>query len=99
MSDNLDRKARSLALEELRQRKFADLDAIYKAMYDITQSDEAEDKDKVNAAKVCATMLGIARPAQEKSAPPSPTAADGTGAPPPPINADIEARIRKATGG
>lgn len=45
-------------------------------MYAITQNPEAEDKDKVNAAKTCVSMLGVARPAPEKSEPKAPGAID-----------------------
>lgn len=95
---SLDKKARALALEELREQKFKDLEKIYDAMFAIATSEDSEDRDKVNAAKVAATMLGLARPAQERApvAPIAPTTGPGSIAPK--LDEAVEARIRAIIG-
>ena len=45
------------------------MESIFNEMYAITQNPEAEDKDKVNAAKTCVSMLGVPRPAPERQGP------------------------------
>lgn len=55
------------ALEKLREDNADKLKEVFKTMYDITQNPEAEDKDRVNASKVVVSLLGVARPAPEKT--------------------------------
>ena len=54
------------AVKNLRERHADKLEDIFTTMYDITRSGEAEDKDRVNAAKVCVSLLGVPRPAMER---------------------------------
>jgi hypothetical protein len=93
----IDRKARNAALEELRQRKFEDLEKVYEAMMGIVTSAESEDKDKINAAKTAAQILGVARPAQERPAA-GPVAPTTDTAPAPALAPDVEARIKAIIG-
>lgn len=98
MTENLDRKARSLALEDLRERRFRDLEQIYDAMFALATNPEAEDKDRVNGAKVAAQILGVSRPAQEK-APAGPTGpTSGPDSPAPKLDPAVEARIKQVIG-
>lgn len=92
MSDPLDKRARAGAVEELRQKHFEKLEEIFLEMYGIVHftAEDAkakakngilpmppENKDRVNAAKVCVQLLGISKPAAEKpaAAPPTPPTA------------------------
>jgi hypothetical protein len=93
----IDRKARNAALEELRQRKFEDLESLYDAMFKIATGEGSENKDRVNAAKVCTQMLGVARPAQERPAA-GPVAPTTDAAPAPALAPDVEARIKAIIG-
>ena len=57
------------AVERLREKHADKLESIFTEMYAITQNAEAEDKDRVNAAKTCVSMLGVPRPGAEKQDP------------------------------
>jgi hypothetical protein len=61
------------ALEKLREKHGGKLESIFNEMYAITQNAGAEDKDKVNAAKTCVSMLGVPRPAPERQDPAGPS--------------------------
>jgi len=65
-----DKKARAAALESLRQDKVAagDIAKLYDAMFSIATGGESEPRDRVNAAKVAAQILGIGKPGPEKPA-------------------------------
>lgn len=54
------------ALERLREKHAEKLESIFNEMYSITQNPDSEDKDKVNAAKTCVSMLGVPRPTPDK---------------------------------
>jgi hypothetical protein len=53
-------------LNKLREENADKLTDIFSAMYTIVRG-EGEDKDKVNAAKVLVSLLGVPRPAPEKT--------------------------------
>jgi hypothetical protein len=59
------------ALTTLREENADKLSDIFKKMYSIVQTAE-EDKDAVNAAKVCVSLLGVPRPTPEKAKEPPP---------------------------
>ena len=50
------------AVETLREKHSDKLESIFTEMYAITQNHEAEDKDRVNAAKTCVSILGVPKP-------------------------------------
>jgi len=64
--DTTNRKARAEALEALRARHLEDLEAIYQRQFAIAAGKESQDRDAVNAAKNCMTMMGVSRPGPEK---------------------------------
>ena len=58
-----------LAVEKLREKHADKLDTIFTDMYNIAHSVDSnggyvsvEDKDRVNAAKVCVSLLGVPKP-------------------------------------
>lgn len=53
------------ALSDLRAKHADKIELIFQKMFAISQSAE-DQKDAVNAAKVCVSMLGVPRPAPEK---------------------------------
>ena len=53
------------ALIDLRAKHADKLESIFLTMYSITQG-ETEDKDKVNAAKVLVSLLGVPKPGSDK---------------------------------
>ena len=59
------------ALTKLRENNADKLVDIFNKMYSIATNAE-EDRDAVNAAKVCVSMLGVPRPTPEKAKEPPP---------------------------
>jgi hypothetical protein len=55
------------AIETLREKHSDKIETIFLEMYGIVSGTGNDDKDRVNAAKVCASLLGISRPATEKA--------------------------------
>jgi len=55
------------SIEELREKHSDKIEEIFLRMYGIVKDDKAPQRDAVNAAKVCASLLGISRPATEKA--------------------------------
>ena len=53
------------ALIDLRSKHADKLESIFLTMYGITQGD-SEDKDRVNAAKVLVSLLGVPKPGSDK---------------------------------
>lgn len=54
------------ALAALREKHADKIEEIFLTMYGIVTSKGAADKDKINAGKVAASVLGTPRPAAEK---------------------------------
>jgi hypothetical protein len=55
------------AVADLREENADKLKPIFEAMYKIATGKGSEDKDSVNAAKVCMSLLGTPKPPTEKS--------------------------------
>lgn len=55
------------AIADLREENADKLKPIFDAMYKIAVGEKSEDKDSVNAAKVCMSLLGTPKPPTEKS--------------------------------
>ena len=69
-----DPKARRLALEDLRQRHFADLEQIYSVQYALINDPDTKKADVNNGVKNLLTMLGVGRVGPEKPPEPPKTA-------------------------
>jgi hypothetical protein len=54
------------AIDSLRSKHSDKIEEVFLTMYGISQNPEAEDRDKVNAAKVCVSLLGVPRAGIEK---------------------------------
>jgi hypothetical protein len=81
------------ALAELRERHADKLEDVFMQMYNIVQNGE-DDRDKINAAKVLAPMLGVTRPAPEKAKeppPPPPSKKDHTK---PELSPELKERLK-----
>jgi hypothetical protein len=62
-----DKTAFQKAIADLREENADKLKPIFEAMYKIATGSKSEDKDSVNAAKVCMSLLGTPKPPTEKS--------------------------------
>ena len=55
------------AIEKLREKHADKVEEVFLTMYGITQNSDVEDKDRVNAAKVAVSLLGVPRAATERA--------------------------------
>ena len=54
------------AVENLRNKHAEKIESVFLTMYDISQNGEAEDRDRVNAAKVVVSLMGVPRAGIER---------------------------------
>jgi hypothetical protein len=60
------------ALDKLRENHADELEDVYNRMAGIIKNGQSEDRDAINAAKVMAQLLGVARPVAERPEPRKP---------------------------